>query len=65
VILQGRYAVTHDDVRAMIYPTLRHRILLNFKAEAERITTDNMIDIIVTQTFLPDKNTELTDTKIE
>lgn len=51
-LLNGRYAVVHDDIRAMIYPTLRHRILLNFKAEAERITTDDMIDIIVTQTSL-------------
>ncbi len=52
-LLNGRYAVTHDDVRAMIYPTLRHRILLNFKAEAERISTDNMIDILLEKTDLP------------
>jgi len=55
-LLNGRFAVTHDDVRTMTYPTLRHRILLNFKAEAERITTDDMIDIIVTQTFLSGEN---------
>jgi len=55
-LLNGRFAVTHDDVRTMTYPTLRHRILLNFKAEAERITTDDMIDIIVTHTFLSGEN---------
>jgi len=55
-LLNGRFAVTHDDARTMTYPTLRHRILLNFKAEAERITTDDMIDIIVTQTFLSGEN---------
>ena len=49
-LLNGRYAVTHDDVRAMIYPTLRHRILLNFKAEAERISTDDMIDVLLEKT---------------
>ncbi len=52
-LLNGRYAVTHDDVRAMIYPTLRHRILLNFKAEAERISTDNMIDVLLEKTNPP------------
>ena len=52
-LLNGRYAVIHDDVRAMIYPTLRHRILLNFKAEAERISTDDMISILLEKTDTP------------
>ncbi|HQD08112.1 MAG TPA: MoxR family ATPase [Flavihumibacter sp.] len=39
-LVKGRYAVTHEDIQTMIYPVLRHRILLNFKAEAEQITTD-------------------------
>ncbi|HAI76284.1 MAG TPA: AAA family ATPase [Microscillaceae bacterium] len=39
-LLQGRYAVTLADVQAMAYPVLRHRVLVNFKAEAEGITTD-------------------------
>jgi len=55
-LLNGRYAVTHDDVRAMIYPTLRHRILLNFKAEAERISTDDMVGILLEKTPLERKN---------
>ncbi len=51
-LLNGRYAVTHDDLRAMIYPTLRHRILLNFKAEAEGINTDDIVSILLEKTEL-------------
>ena len=42
VLLQGRFAVTLDDLRAMAYPALRHRVLVNFKAEAEGITADDV-----------------------
>ncbi len=41
-LFHGRYAVTMDDILAMAYPVLRHRILMNFKAEAERITSDDV-----------------------
>ncbi len=41
-LLQGRFAVTLDDIRAMAYPALRHRVLINFKAEAEGITADDV-----------------------
>ncbi len=41
-LLQGRFAVTLDDLRAMAYPALRHRVLINFKAEAEGITADDV-----------------------
>ena len=41
-LLQGRFAVTLDDLRAMAYPALRHRVLVNFKAEAEGITADDV-----------------------
>ncbi|PUZ20716.1 MoxR-like ATPase [Chitinophaga costaii] len=36
----GRYAVTAEDLQAMAYPVLRHRLLMNFRAEAENITPD-------------------------
>jgi MoxR-like ATPase len=39
-LLKGRYAVIKDDIHAMAYPVLRHRILMNFKADAENITPD-------------------------
>jgi MoxR-like ATPase len=39
-LLKGRYAVVMEDIHTMAYPVLRHRILVNFKAEAENVTTD-------------------------
>ena len=43
-LLHGRYNVSYGDIRALAHPVLRHRILLNFHAEAERITTAQVID---------------------
>jgi MoxR-like ATPase len=42
-LLLGRYNVSYGDIRALALPVLRHRILLNFHAEAERVTTDDVI----------------------
>ncbi len=41
-LLAGRFAVTPEDLRALAAPVLRHRILLNFEAEGENITTDDV-----------------------
>ncbi|HEY0264674.1 MAG TPA: AAA family ATPase [Granulicella sp.] len=38
-----RYHVTYDDITAMAIPVLRHRILLNFHAESERIDADEIL----------------------
>jgi MoxR-like ATPase len=43
-LLHGRYNVSYGDIRALAHPVLRHRILLNFHAEAERVTTTQVID---------------------
>jgi MoxR-like ATPase len=42
-VLQGRFAVIPADIGALAGPVLRHRIALNFRAEAEGITTDTVI----------------------
>ena len=42
-LLQGRAHVTVDDIRALAYPTLRHRVLLNYRAEAEGIRVETVI----------------------
>lgn len=42
-LLKGRAHVTADDIRRLAYPTLRHRILLNYRAEAEGITVEQVI----------------------
>jgi MoxR-like ATPase len=41
-LLKGRYAVIMEDIHAMVPPVLRHRILMNFKAEAEKISSDDI-----------------------
>jgi len=42
-LLQGRAHVSFEDVRALALPVLRHRILLNFQAQSEKVTTDVLI----------------------
>jgi MoxR-like ATPase len=42
-LLDGRYNVAFDDVRQAAIPALRHRLILNFEAQAEGITTDQVI----------------------
>lgn len=46
-LLYGRYAVTTEDIHTMAYPVLRHRILMNFKAEAENISADKVTDELI------------------
>jgi len=41
-LLNGRFAVTQEDIRHVAYPVLRHRILMNFKAESEGIASDSV-----------------------
>ena len=43
-LADGRPAASPDDVRAVARPALRHRLLLNFQAEADGVTTDDVID---------------------
>jgi MoxR-like ATPase len=42
-LLQGRAHVTIEDIQTLAYPTLRHRILLNYRAEAEGVTVEAVI----------------------
>ena len=43
-LLEGKYSPDIEDIQAVVKPTLRHRMVRNFKAEAEGITVDNIID---------------------
>ena len=43
-ILNGRFNVSVEDIKALAHPVLRHRIILNFNAEAEGVRTDEVID---------------------
>ena len=46
-LFDGRYNVAFKDIEAVIYPALRHRLILNFEGEAEGITTNNIIEELV------------------
>jgi MoxR-like ATPase len=41
-LFKGRYAVVMEDLHAMAFPVLRHRVLMNFKAEAENVSSDDV-----------------------
>ena len=41
-LFHGRYAVIMEDLHLMAYPVLRHRVLMNFKAEAENVSSDQV-----------------------
>jgi MoxR-like ATPase len=52
-LTSGRYHVSFDDIRAMAHPVLRHRVLVNFRAESEGITTDSIIDELLQRVPVP------------
>ena len=52
-LMHGRYHVNFDDIRALAHPILRHRILTNFHAESERVTSDNLIDQLLAVVPVP------------
>jgi MoxR-like ATPase len=43
-LTEGRYHVSFDDIRALAHPVLRHRVLANFRAESEGVSTDALVD---------------------
>ncbi len=49
-LLEGRYAVAIDDIRAVAAPALRHRLILNFEGEAEGVKADAIIAEILRST---------------
>ena len=52
-LLQGRSHVTFDDVRTLAHPVLRHRVLLNFQAQSEKITTDHLVEKLLAAVPIP------------
>ena len=48
-VLGGRYYVSCDDIQAVAYPVLRHRIITNFNAEAEGVTSDTIIKNLIAE----------------
>src|SRR5688572_30858799 len=52
-LLDGRFNVSTDDIRAVALPALRHRIILNFEGEAEGITTEAVVRAILDTVAAP------------
>jgi MoxR-like ATPase len=52
-LLQGRSNVSFDDIKALARPVLRHRLLVNFQAQSEKVTTDHLIDRLVEAVPVP------------
>jgi len=52
-LTSGRYHVTYDDIRALAHPVLRHRVLTNFRAESEGITSDAIVDDLLSAVPTP------------
>ena len=46
-VLQGRYYVSQEDIRAVALPVLRHRIKTNFSADAEGVSADDLIRRVI------------------
>jgi MoxR-like ATPase len=48
-LIEGRVHVSYADIEKIIYPALRHRIILNFQAEAENVVADQIIAEVIKQ----------------
>jgi MoxR-like ATPase len=57
-LLHGRAHVQCEDIQALAYPVLRHRILTNFTAASEGVTPDTVIEKLLQET--PSREGELT-----
>jgi MoxR-like ATPase len=57
-LLHGNTHVSVEDIKALAYPVLRHRILTNFTAASEGVTTDTVVEKLLKET--PDREGELT-----
>jgi MoxR-like ATPase len=49
-LLDGRFHVSFNDVKDVVIPAMRHRVILNFEGEAEGITTDMVLEKVVAET---------------
>src|SRR5438552_3544316 len=56
-LLEGRYNVSFEDIRRVYLPALRHRVLLNFEAQAENMPSDTVLSTILNE--VPEKATDV------
>ncbi len=48
-MLHGRFFVTTDDIKAVAHPVLRHRVITNFNAESSGVSSDDVVDRLLTE----------------
>ena len=49
-LMDGRYNVSYEDIDALAYPILRHRVKINYTAINDKLTTDDVISLIIKET---------------
>jgi MoxR-like ATPase len=54
-LMAGRYNVSKDDVHQAALPALRHRVLLNYEAEADGMTSDKLIQSLLANLAAKDR----------
>src|SRR5512134_629416 len=52
-LTSGRYHVSFDDIRALAHPVMRHRVLTNFHAQSEGVTSDALVDRLLEAVPVP------------
>jgi MoxR-like ATPase len=62
-LLQGRFYVSAEDIRAVAHPVLRHRLITSFTAEAEGITSDSVVNRLLEE-IQPNESKALADGKL-
>jgi MoxR-like ATPase len=51
--MRNRYHVTIDDIRSLVLPVLRHRVLTNFHAESDGMTVDDVLMKLMAERMAP------------
>lgn len=54
-LLNGRYNVSYEDIKSLAFPVLRHRIKLSFEAITEKLTTDDVIKMLMEELLKKNK----------
>ena len=52
-LMQGRYHVSFEDIRGLAHPVFRHRVLMNFHADSERVTSGQIVDQLLDAVSMP------------
>ncbi|MGH9460351.1 MAG: AAA family ATPase, partial [Vicinamibacteria bacterium] len=52
-LMEGRYHVSFEDIRSLAHPVFRHRVLTNFHADSERVTSGQIIDQLLDAVSMP------------